>query len=122
MQSHHEGHEDNEGKPENAGLRSGFKAFRLWRPIPRLRDRWITPGEPPVANWDKQCFVCSPATAGRTVPPDFRQCEGLGVDSRKQTDAVLAYCKAKLTQKICPNGAIARKSGSPLHPSSGTFN
>ena len=57
----------------------------------------------------------------RTVPPDFRQCEGLGVDSRKQTDAVLAYCKAKLTQKICPNGAIARKSGSPLHPSSGTF-
>jgi len=30
-------------------------AFRLWRPTPR---RWITPGEPPVANWDKQCFVC----------------------------------------------------------------
>ena len=30
----------------------------------------------------------SPVTAGRTVPPDFRQCEGLGVDSRKQTDAV----------------------------------
>ena len=56
-----------EGKPGNAALRSGFKAFRLWRPIPRLRDRWITPGEPPVANWDKQCFVCSPAPAGLTV-------------------------------------------------------
>jgi len=62
-----------------------------------------------------------PAPAVLTVPPDFRQCEGLGVDSRKQTDAVLAYCKAKLTRKICPNGAIARKSGSPSRPSSRTF-
>jgi hypothetical protein len=25
-------------------------AFRLWRLIPRLRDRWITSGEPPVAS------------------------------------------------------------------------
>ena len=24
----------------------------------------------------------------KTVPPDFGQCEGLGVDSRKQTEAV----------------------------------
>ncbi|MEI8248104.1 MAG: hypothetical protein WCI51_19875, partial [Lentisphaerota bacterium] len=30
-------------------------AFRLWRPTPR---RWITSGEPPVANWEKQYFVC----------------------------------------------------------------
>ena len=33
-------------------------------------------------------LFAGPVTAGRTVPPDFRQCEGLGVDSRKQTDAV----------------------------------
>jgi len=44
-----------EGNSGNAALRSGFKAFRLWRPTPR---RWITPGGPPVANWEKQCFVC----------------------------------------------------------------
>ena len=40
-----------EGKPGNAALRSGFKAFRLWRPTPR---RWITPGGPPVASKGKQ--------------------------------------------------------------------
>jgi hypothetical protein len=33
-------------------------AFRLWRLIPRLRDRWITSGEPPVAGCGKQYFVC----------------------------------------------------------------
>ena len=44
-----------EGKPGNAALRSGFKAFRLWRPTPR---RWITPGGPPVAINGKQFFVC----------------------------------------------------------------
>ena len=41
----------------NRGFRVGsavpadrLYAFRLWRPIPRLRDRWITPGGPPVAS------------------------------------------------------------------------
>ena len=62
-----------EGKPGNAALRSGFKAFRLWRPTPR---RWITPGGPPVAGKGKQLFVCrgNPDSSGfplATLLPNF---------------------------------------------------
>ena len=115
---HHEGHEVNEVNPGSAGRLTGFMHFAFGD------QRLVVGSRPAGRRWQvkgNNYLFAGPVTAGRTVPPDFRQCEGLGVDSRKQTDAVLAYCKAKLTRKICPNGAIARKSGSPSRPSSGTF-
>jgi hypothetical protein len=42
-------HEVNEGKSGNA-LAAAALCISFRRPIPRLRDRWITPGGPPAVS------------------------------------------------------------------------
>ena len=70
--SHHEVHEGNEVKPGSAGRLTGFRDFAFGD---QSRACGTVGSRPAGRRWqviEKQCFVCSPAIAGRTVPPDFR--------------------------------------------------
>jgi len=67
------------------------------REIPGFLGRVGRTGRPslcisPLATNDSPLDHARRAAGGKlqvkTVPPDFGQCEGLGVDSRKQTEAV----------------------------------
>jgi len=87
-----------EGKPGNAALCSGFKAFRLWRPTPC---RWITPGGQPVTSCGKQLFVSLNPRSG-AIPHMCPECPKM---SKCEKSAVLngpLFSRSRCSKLVFP--------------------